>query len=764
MSEDNPEFDLLGLANQPPAKSPGEIARLAQAAVSRQPADTTAVEWGDLAAAIPAEQTPFDLRALWHGLRRRWPVALALGIVGSAVASTAGWFLLEPDFTATGYLRIASVEPRLVNMTNTPSTAATEFEIYKRTQKELIMGRYVLNAALRTPDAGKIPVVRDHLDPVAWLAKQLRVDFPGNAEIMTISMSGESPETVATLVNAVVGAYQQEVVLVEKNQRMEKLNTLERVAREAEEKSRRARADLRRLADTLGTGDSQALTLKQQIALQRYATMLGEQTRVQIELMQAEIALASAKARQDAEGGPRVPESDEKRTLDTHPLVLEHRARLKDAERILANDAAIAAPDRKDELTERHRRKVEEAAHALAEAEREAGEEVHELLVEYTKRQNDAEIAEAESDVLLLKTQLGTLQKELATLSEEANKIGRSSIDVEMMRVEIERIDAVAQRLGSEIENIRVDLQSPARITLLSKAEVPAFKESKKQVTGTAGLAFVWFLLPVVGVAWLESRAHRVYAADARHLAGVRVLGALPLLAPQRRRLAGRLAQRTLQNRMAFRESIDGLRTVLLREAEFGPTHMVMVTSASGGEGKTSVATHLALSLARARRRCLLVDFDLRRPAAHRLLDLPGDRGVCEILRGEANAEDVVQNTETANLYFIAAGSFDDEALVALTQPQLPKLLAALRDRFDFIILDSSPILPVVDAVLVGKHADAVVLSVLCDVSRKPKIEHAYARLDMMGVRVLGAVVTGPQDPLMYDAASYPYLRASSPS
>lgn len=761
MSDDNAEFDLLGLANQPASKSPGELARLAQAAVARPPADASAVEWGDLTQALPAEQTPFDLHALWHGLRRRWPVALVLGIVGSAVASTVGWFLLEPDFTATGYLRIASIEPRLVSLSNNSSHAATEFEIYKRTQKELIMGRYVLNAAMRTPEASKIPEVRNHLDPVAWLAKRLRVDFPGNAEIMTISMSGESPETVATLVNAVVGAYQQEVVLVEKNQRMEKLNTLERVAREAEEKARRARADLRRLADTLGTGDSQALTLKQQIALQRYATMLGEQTRVQIELMQAEIILASAKAKLEIDGGPSVSATDEKRTLDTHPLVFEHRARLKEAERVLASDAGAAAPDRKEELTERHRRKVEDAAQALAEAERVAGEEVHELLVEHAKRQADAEIGQAESDVVLLKTQLGTLQKELATLSEEANKIGRSSIDVEMMRVEIERIDQVAERLGSEIENIRVDLQSPARITLLSKAEVPAFKESKKQVTGTAGLAFVWFVLPVVGVAWLESRAHRVYAADARHLAGVRVLGALPLLAPQRRRLAGRFAQRTLQNRMAFRESIDGLRTVLLREAEFGPAHVVMVTSAAGGEGKTSVATHLALSLARARRRCLLIDFDLRRPAVHHLLDLPGDRGACEVLRGEVNAEDVVQSTETPNLYFMAAGKFDDEALVALTQPQLPQFLAALRDRFEFIILDSSPILPVVDAVLVGKHADAAVLSVLCDVSRKPKIEHAYARLDMMGVRVLGAVVTGPQDPLMYDAASYQYLRSS---
>ncbi|MGH7139272.1 MAG: polysaccharide biosynthesis tyrosine autokinase, partial [Pirellulales bacterium] len=705
----------------------------------------------------------FDLRALWHGFRRRWVLAIALGILGSAVASAAGWFLLEPEFTASGYLRIASTEPRLVNLTANTGSASAEFEIYKRTQKELILGRYVLNTALRSPEAAKIPRVHDHLDPVAWLARQLRVDFPGNAEILTISMSGESPEELATLVNAVVTAYQNEVVLVEKNQRREKMITLEAVAREAEEKSRQGRATLKGLAERLGTGDSQALTLKQQIALQRYATMLGEQTRVQIELMQTELALATTKAKQESADGPRVPAPQAKRYVDAHPLVVEHRTKLKMAEQMLHDAVAAALPTR-DDVTAPHRRKVQEATQALAGAEAEATEEAQKVLREHLESQNAAEVGELEYDVVLLKAQLATLQKELDTLSEEANKIGRSSIDVEMMRFEIQRMDDVAKRLGSEIENIRIDLKSPPRITVISRAEVPAFKETSRQIKGTAGLGVVWFILPLVGVSWLESRAHRVYAAaHTRHLAGVKILGSLPLLAPERRhrRAAGSQAQRTLQNRRAFRESIDGLRTVLLREAEFSPAQVVMVTSATGGEGKTSVSTQLALSLARARRRCLLIDFDLRRPAAHRVLDLPGEQGVCEVLRGELTVDDVLQETETPDLSFMAAGAFDDEALVALTQPQLPRCLAALRERFEFIILDSSPILPVVDAVLVGKHADGVVLSVLCDVSRKPKIESAYARLDMMGVRVLGAVLTGPQDALIYDSASYQYLSIS---
>jgi len=729
----------------------------------RQGLDAATFEWGDVTAVAPDETPAIDLRSLWYGFRRRWVLALGLGIVGSALAGVAGWFLLEPHFTATGYLRIASSEPKLVSSPG-PQGGTADFEVYKRTQKELILGRYVLNAALRSPKAAEIPHVRKHLDPVVWLAEEIKVDFPGNAEIMSISMSGEKAEEIATLVNAVVDAYQHEVVLVEKNLRMDKLDTLEKVARDAEEKSRRGRADLHRLADTLGTGDAQALTLKQQIALQRYATMLGEQTRVQIALMQAEIDLAVEKAKQDSAAEVKPPPGVVEQHVDAHPRVAAHRKRIEILERKLAEHKESAVGKTLKAGIENHERQIDTARQAAAAEELRVRERAEKLLgkkfADQAADQAAAKVAEARNDVNLLKTQQASLQKELETLSDEANKIGRSSIDVEMMRAEIEKIDDVAHRLGSEIENIRIELQSPARITLLSRAEVPAFKDTKKQLGGTAGLAVVWFLLPVFGIAWRESKARRIYpAAGTRQLAGVRVLGALPLVAPQLgRRTAGRRAQRALQNRMAFRESIDGLRTTLLREAELAPTQVVMVTSASCGEGKTSVASQLALSIARARCRCLLVDFDLRRPAAHRALGLPAERGMCEVLRGELDVHDVIQETSTADLSFIAAGTFDDEALVALTQRRLPECLAALRPEFEFIILDSSPILPVVDAVLVGKHVDAVVFSVLCDVSQTPKFESALSRLDAIGAHVLGVVVTGPSDVLTYEAGTYQYM------
>lgn len=189
-------------------------------------------------------------------------------------------------------------------------------------------------------------------------------------------------------------------------------------------------------------------------------------------------------------------------------------------------------------------------------------------------------------------------------------------------------------------------------------------------------------------------------------------------------------------------ESVDAARAVLLRDCRAEGLRAVMITSAAKGEGKSSLASHLAISVARTGRRTVLVDFDLRSPAAHRLFDLAPAPGVCEVLRGEADVDAVVRAV-TADLDVAPAGVCDARAMRALGQDALPDLIARLKDRYDFVVLDSAPLLPVADSLHVSQHADAVVLSVFREVSRLPAVFAGYERLAALGVRVLGVVVTG---------------------
>ena len=210
-----------------------------------------------------------------------------------------------------------------------------------------------------------------------------------------------------------------------------------------------------------------------------------------------------------------------------------------------------------------------------------------------------------------------------------------------------------------------------------------------------------------------------------------------------------RLGDTTQQSqiwKMRFTESVDGVAARLLRKAECDQTRVVLITSALSGEGKTTLATQLAMSLARAQRRTVLVDFDLRQPTLDGALGLPLGPGICEALRGEGDVMDMVQQTETECLSVVTAGSWDRQVLVALSNGTVGTVLEQLRTNFDFVIIDSSPLLPIVDTRLVCQHVDAVVLSVFRDVSQGSKVLAAQEMLDAFGVRSVEAVVTGGEE------------------
>src|SRR5262249_9774453 len=143
------------------------------------------------------------------------------------------------------------------------------------------------------------------------------------------------------------------------------------------------------------------------------------------------------------------------------------------------------------------------------------------------------------------------------------------------------------------------------------------------------------FLIVLLGFAYWEFRSRRIDTPDEVVTGlGIRLVGALPdwtRRSPYR--LIGSSVSREVYWQNMLTESVDATRTMLLHMARNESLQMVMITSAVGGEGKTSLASHLAASLARAGRRTLLLDTDMRNPSAHRLFDMPLEPGMAEILR-----------------------------------------------------------------------------------------------------------------------------------
>ena len=248
-------------------------------------------------------------------------------------------------------------------------------------------------------------------------------------------------------------------------------------------------------------------------------------------------------------------------------------------------------------------------------------------------------------------------------------------------------------------------------------------------------------MLLLLGVAWWEFRRRHVNGVqEVVDGLGICLMGAIPAL-PGR---AGKAPEgREIYWRDCLTESIDMTRAMLVRTAQKEGLRVVMIASALPGEGKTSLAGHLAISLAHSGFKTLLIDGDLRRPTVHRLFKLDDGPGFNELLRGEVELGDVIRTTSIPGLSVVVGGAWQSQTTRALGRGRVETILASVRGDCDFVLLDSSPVLPVVDPLLIGQHADAVLFSILRDVSCMPSVYEAYQRVLAAGIRILGAVVNG---------------------
>jgi capsular exopolysaccharide synthesis family protein len=354
---------------------------------------------------------------------------------------------------------------------------------------------------------------------------------------------------------------------------------------------------------------------------------------------------------------------------------------------------------------------------------------------------------DAEQELAVLTELELRLNAEIKSVSDVNRSMTVSTLDLQSIQEEVAQLQDVADKAASAVEALNVELEAPPRIRLIEDAAVPQTRDEKKRYMMIGMITFGSFFASIFGIAFLELQSRKVDTADEVPAElGLTIVGALPVL-PARSHRGGLTAHRQTEKDRYWQhlllESVDATRTMLVHAARNGSHRVVMIASAVGGEGKTSLSTYLATSLAQSGMNTLLIDADLRNPSIHSLYDLPPAPGLSELLRSEVEIADAIGATPIADLHVLAAGRCDRQTIRALTQGDLGPLLSRLKERFDFVIVDSSPILPVADASIIAQHVDAVLFSIFRDVSSKIKVNAALQRLQSLGVKVLGAVVTG---------------------
>ncbi len=726
--------------------------------------------------------------AYLHAFRRVWLPATLAGVFLAAIAAFVVWLTQSPTYTALSIIHIEPREQRLADW-NQRGARQEDYEAYKGTQQEIIRSRFVLTAALRRPNdpnepaVADLPMIRDNRDdPVAFLQRKLSVSLPRNTEVMLVSLKGEDKRAVVGLVKAVVDAYIREVVDADQRRRSERWNELDRICAERNAAIEKEQNEIKAMAERLGSVEPLALTTKQQMLLQN----LGEARR-QLLLLQWEIAKIDGEtaaqmafvnavdaqtdeeeqedaawvlqvAREyglidgaDEEHAPPEEAHRNKRLVSQAELMAALRGDplyqqlLQDMAQISRERALTYAVAPGSPLADKYGRRTDELQRTLQAQISARHEEVSREMQLGAYDRAALEIARLEKQREVLLQQGKALAEQVDGLTKEADQVGNSSIQALMKRDELKQLQEIRDILTKEREQLKVELgahRATPRISVLQQADAPEMPSQIVRLSLTGFAALLGFLLPVGIIVWRDAAAQRINSSgDVPREIGLDVFGVVPLVPTRAARQIASPDHRPSGWRALVCESVDGIAARLLHVAEFERTQVVMVSSAVGGEGKTVLATQLAMSLARTGHRTVLVDFDLRRPAIEKVFKLGLRPGVCEVLRSEAALSEAVQETATPNLSAMTAGGWSAKLIKVLAGGLQDSLFAALRKQFDFVVVDACPILPVADARFVSQHVDAVILAVLRDVSRAPKIRTACRILAGLGVRILGAVV-----------------------
>jgi polysaccharide biosynthesis transport protein len=158
------------------------------------------------------------------------------------------------------------------------------------------------------------------------------------------------------------------------------------------------------------------------------------------------------------------------------------------------------------------------------------------------------------------------------------------------------------------------------------------------------------------------------------------------------------------------------------------PPRVIQVASAVPREGKTTIGLSIAASAASARLKVLFIDADLRHPTATRIFGLQNAPGLVDLLLGEATIEDVARIYERGGYWSIGAGAKTQNPTDLLGSENMGALLAALKERYDLVIIDTPPIGPVIDAVVVSRVCDTIVLVVKWDATAREIVKASLTR------------------------------------
>jgi len=683
--------------------------------------------------------------ALLNAFRRRFWLATILATMFGAAVAAALYFLVPAKYVAAARVQVYSDPSWIMNPL---TTGRQDPEGVRRTTQQQMKLELVLRDALEDAKVSRSKTLAGQIDPIVWLEKNLEVEFMAQSEFLRIGLKGDNKEDLPNIINAVVSSYFKLIVDTAKlqlNQRREKIqNSYDTNRTRLEDFARQILTE----SEKAGVINSENARLRLRIETEKLERIAAdiERDRQELRHMELEVSVLENRTKDNAQIPDELVDMEVERSAAIQEV--QKKLELLDAE--IAKAESIFRNKNAPQITRLYQQKATLQAN-VQEMKKKIKDEIKRRIAlgqPATPMTAGRSLLDMQNQSVILRKRMEGAQKDFDSQRVVVEKMGNSTAMIEGLVQQRDVLRKIVDEQYAMLEKFKIEADAPPPAKWVEQAKEPKDRDSMIFKLGVVAFGgAVSFGLVALGISFLEFQSRRMNTAtEVTDELGLRHVGDLPEFSGlQLGRLLTFQARSSAKLQDLMSESVDSIRLGLVHQAtKLGKTPVVLITSANDREGKSTLATRLAVSLANSGKRTLLIDGNLRNPQVHQAFHVAGEPGLCDLLRDPSmTLSQVANDVDIPGLSVVAAGVCDDSAFHGMARGTLDTILEAARIEFGFVVVDGAPTLPVADGLTIAAKSDFAIVSTRRDVTKIPEVYESCERLKGVGATVLGVVVNG---------------------